>query len=498
MRVITVKENMASFDLQTFINNPGIEQIKKCRKDDLIAIANYFQIPISKQSLKRDIKSIVVSQLLELKILATPGADGGAGVGPGSTADTQPLHSVGESDEVQAAAVTEAEAEAKAALPPFDPFSPASTGSVDGARLRVRLARLQLEAQEKAQARQAEMELRLEVRRLEIEADTRIKLRKLELEATKVAASPVAQTADIQGSDTPSLPRNPPSVAFDVSKCITLVTPFRETEVDSYFNAFERIASSLNWPKDVWSLLLQCKLVGKAQEICSALSLEESLIYETVKSAILRAYELVPEAYRQRFRTYKRNGNQTFVEFAREKSILFDKWCVACKAADYGSLRELVLLEEFKCCVPERVVVYLNEQKVSSLSQAAVMADEFVLTHKSVFSSVRQEKTPVSSSQTQPVRSKTSVQQPRTDRECFYCHKQGHIIADCLALKRKQQQPKSVGLVKSIPDFLVHDSDACDGSFKPFLMRGLISLTGRSERSSDFKRYRCCSIICCF
>lgn len=65
---------MASFDLQTFINKPGIEQIKKCRKDDLIAIANHFQIPIPKQSLKREIKSIVVSQLLELKILATPGS----------------------------------------------------------------------------------------------------------------------------------------------------------------------------------------------------------------------------------------------------------------------------------------------------------------------------------------------------------------------------------------------------------------------------------------
>lgn len=135
--------------------------------------------------------------------------------------------------------MTEAEAKTKAALPPFDPFSPASTGSVDGARL-------QLEAQEKAQARQAEMELRLEVRRLEIEADTKVKLRQLELEATKVAASSVAQSACVQGSDTSSLPPNPPSVAFDVSKYITLVPPFRETEVDSYFNAFERIASSLN------------------------------------------------------------------------------------------------------------------------------------------------------------------------------------------------------------------------------------------------------------
>ncbi len=128
-------------------------------------------------------------------------------------------------------------------------------------------------------------------------------------------------------------------------------------------------------------MLLQCRLFGKAQEVCSTLSLEESLKYESVKSAILRAYELVPEAYRQRFRKHKKSPTQTFVEFAREKGVLFDKWCTASKASDFDSLRELMLLEEFKGCLSERVVVYLNEQKVTTLSHAAVLADEFVLTH---------------------------------------------------------------------------------------------------------------------
>ncbi len=44
--------------------------------------------------------------------------------------------------------------------------------------------------------------------------------------------------------------------------------------------------------------------MGKAQEVCAVLSLEDSLNYDVVKTAILRAYELVPEAYRQRFRNY--------------------------------------------------------------------------------------------------------------------------------------------------------------------------------------------------
>lgn len=56
--------------------------------------------------------------------------------------------------------------------------------------------------------------------------------------------------------------------SFDISRHISLVPPFRDTEVDSYFSAFERVASALHWPTDVW--LLQCKIHGKAQEAVAA------------------------------------------------------------------------------------------------------------------------------------------------------------------------------------------------------------------------------------
>lgn len=114
----------------------------------------------------------------------------------------------------------------------------------------------------------------------------------------------------------------------------------------------------------------------------AALPVEDSLNYEQVKAAILCAYKLAPEAHRQKFRNHNKSPGQTYVEFAREKGTLFDKWCCSCKVGDYTSLREMLLLEEFKRCLPDRIVVYLNEQKVSSLPCAAVLADEYVLTHK--------------------------------------------------------------------------------------------------------------------
>ena len=60
---------------------------------------------------------------------------------------------------------------------------------------------------------------------------------------------------------------------------------------------------SLKWLRDSWTLLLQSTLVGKAREAYSALSTEERCQYEVVKAAVLKAYELVPEAYMQKFRS---------------------------------------------------------------------------------------------------------------------------------------------------------------------------------------------------
>ena len=88
------------------------------------------------------------------------------------------------------------------------------------------------------------------------------------------------------------------------------------------------VADSLNWPKDSWVLLLLSVLVGKAQEIYGSLSVEQLRSdHEHVKEAIIKAYELVPEVYRQKFWNYLKYDSKTHVEFAREKENLFNRWC---------------------------------------------------------------------------------------------------------------------------------------------------------------------------
>ena len=174
--------------------------------------------------------------------------------------------------------------------------------------------------------------------------------------------------------------------SFDVTKHIRLVPPFQEKEVDKYFLHFEKVAENLKWPREHWTLLLQSVVIGKAREIYTQLSLEQSSDYDKVKELILKAYELVPEAYRQKFRDCRKEPNQTHVEFARTKEQLFDRWCSSKKVgSDHEKLRQLMLVEEFKWCINSDVRAFLNEKEVENLDVAARLADDYSLTHNTSF-----------------------------------------------------------------------------------------------------------------
>lgn len=54
----------------------------------------------------------------------------------------------------------------------------------------------------------------------------------------------------IQLTDSLNVPLSP---QFNVAKNIVIIPPFREKEVKAYFQAFERIATALKWPNEVWS-----------------------------------------------------------------------------------------------------------------------------------------------------------------------------------------------------------------------------------------------------
>ena len=176
---------------------------------------------------------------------------------------------------------------------------------------------------------------------------------------------------------------HPIGQSFDVIKNFQAVPSFQEGDVDMFFLHFEKLATNLNWPKDHWTILLQKAFVGKAREIFAQLSVEQSQKYEYVEDVVLRGYQLNPEAYRQKFRNCQRDINQTFVEFARVKEQLFDRWCHSKKVnKDFEKLRQLILIEEFKRRIPFHMKTFIDEKQVENLQQAADLADEYFLTRE--------------------------------------------------------------------------------------------------------------------
>ena len=166
-----------------------------------------------------------------------------------------------------------------------------------------------------------------------------------------------------------------------------------------------------------------------------------------VKATILNAYELVPEAYRQKFRKFTRSNGQTFVEFAN----CFDRWYRSLKIEkNYEELKEVVLMEEFKNSVPLSIKTHLEEHQINKLKKAAVVADDYELTHKMSVGKTNQSKgfykntdkgksgseAQSSTGSPDPTDKKPSSssgakwdQRKKSFPLCDYCHKKGHSKA---------------------------------------------------------------------
>ena len=78
-------------------------------------------------------------------------------------------------------------------------------------------------------------------------------------------------------------------------------------------------------------------------------------------------------------RAIKKQANQAYIEFAKEKEQFFDRWCHSQQIN--GSYDQLLLLE-FKNCVSAELKIYLNDREVDTLCLAARCADEYSITHK--------------------------------------------------------------------------------------------------------------------
>ena len=477
-----------SFDLDKFTAEPSVELLNLGKKTDLLNLAKHYKLSEIKYSMrKHEIKNILVHYFVDEEIFNENALS--------LIADIQSVSSSKELElkfQIRQLEIQEREKERE-------------WKEREKERERERERRKRREREGKGKRREREGKRK----RREREGKGKRKGKREKREEREKEREFQLRMREIEMQERANQPKQKIEYNFDVTKHIRLVPPFQEKEVDKYFLHFEKVAENLNWPKEHWTLLLQSVLIGKAREIYTQLGVEQSHHYETVKELILKGYELVPEAYRQKFRNCKKDSNQTHVEFARNKEQLFDRWCCSKKIdQNYDKLRQLMLVEEFKRCIQCDVKTFLDEKQVETLEEAARLADDYYLTHKVSFiakpkptSSHPQNKFMSGNSSGMPSQSNTSKpnstsetksQYPLSRPTCNYCKKSGHLVSECLKLKRKLEsdEAKPTGLTTLRPrpqssiktnttDIVTKPkSDSTMEIFEPFMLNGFVSLSG--------------------
>ena len=445
--------------VEDFVSEPTIEKLLKLKREHLISLMSHYGLVVDKSKRKAQIRDALIRHTVENYILSD---------------DT--LEYISKDEKSEALRIREMELEHEKEM-----------------RLReLEYEREKLEFEKEQEREKREYEKELKLRELEIMAAEKEKDRvmKVKLEQSKLEH-------------------------FDASKYVKFVPPFIEKDVDKYFLLFEKVAKDLNWPLDKYTILLQSALKGKASETYTALSPEQTSDYQFVKESILKAYQLIPEAYRQKFRNYKKESDKTHVEFGREKERLLDRWCDSEEIKkDYERIRQMFLLEEFKNCVHPAIKNYITEQKASTLSKAAEMADEYFLSHKHLLqkgspqqtfqrtfqsnknrfegSSSSNKTTDSKTTDTKSTFHKSSWNSSQDHRPtCFYCRKKGHVISECITRQRDQKTkgkeafPNALTTLKTEPKSFIPKSevskDKCNYDFvqevyEPFLSEGTVSL----------------------
>ncbi|XP_076043867.1 uncharacterized protein LOC143026959 [Oratosquilla oratoria] len=344
------------------------------------------------------------------------------------------------------------------------------------------------------------------------------KLKALELKKLEIQLESLKQgQGQVQTNNTPT---------FNIKQNIGSVPQFSEEEPDRFFALFEKMAKLNKWPYDRWTQLVYRSFTGKALDVFSALSEEQVKDYELVKSTVLTSYQLVPEAYRQRFRKRKRESQETYVEFFRRKHTLIHKWIESENARTPSEIIELFLLEDIRNNIHPDIRAHLDQRGIRTLADAGPVADHYCLTNPKVHcrstpsdqrpsqpqaSPLPPTSTPQaagprmttglpSSTSGKPVARETGGPSVSSERKifCKYCKRSGHEVSDCFKLKNKK--PSLVGtpsLAINVAEqtevqldllsptnnrpVATANSSPTSSPFEPFCSSGSVALTQFSE-----------------
>ncbi|KAL8585025.1 hypothetical protein ACOMHN_043661 [Nucella lapillus] len=283
------------------------------------------------------------------------------------------------------------------------------------------------------------IEAEMENRKMEAEMEKlrlEMSLREKELEIRRVAIESEDSDApsSIPGHHRPNHAPRPQLPKFSEGS----------DSMDAYISRFEVFARSQGWPEREWAMILSALLTGKALNIFSTLPAVQQSDFDCLKKALLQGFDLTEEAFRKKFRSVRLQAGETYIQFGARLEHYFQKWVeLSGTGEEFLELKELILREQVLTgCGPE-LTIHLRERQPKTTAELLQMAEIYREARADTKSCVRQvsstgergdkkpDELPRKSAQpTKGVSEQRSLGQ-REIRECFLCHKRGHIARDC-------------------------------------------------------------------
>ncbi|XP_057175683.1 zinc finger and SCAN domain-containing protein 21-like [Triplophysa rosa] len=148
-----------------------------------------------------------------------------------------------------------------------------------------------------------------------------------------------------------------------------------EDDPEVFLDLFEKTAETSGWPPEDWARRLLPLLSGEAQLAARPQPIQNLLVFNDLKRAILQRVGRSLEEHRQRFRSLGLGENGRPFVMAHQLRDSCRKWLLAGKG-DIEDIIDRVVLEQFIARLPKKTAEWVQCHRPTSLDSAIHLAED--------------------------------------------------------------------------------------------------------------------------
>ncbi len=154
-----------------------------------------------------------------------------------------------------------------------------------------------------------------------------------------------------------------------------------QDDPEAFLDLFEKTAAACGWPQTDWPVRLIPLLTGEAQLAAQQLPVQNLLVYDDLKRAILQRVGRSPEQHRQRFRSLELGENGRPFVMAHQLRDACRRWLLTAEGG-VDQIIDRVVLEQFIARLPKKTAQWVQCHRPASLDLAIQLAeDQMVACH---------------------------------------------------------------------------------------------------------------------